>query len=252
MPLHVGVIMDGNGRWAVRRGLPREAGHRAGARTVEAITEAAAQLGLRQLTLFAFSSENWARPPREVALLMALFARYLASEQPRLLENNIRLRAIGRIAQLPRRVQRELGQTMRETRDCSGMTLCLAVNYGARNELLDAFHGLASDLAAGRLDQSQIDESAVASRLYQPDMPPLDLIIRTGGEMRLSNFLLWQAAYAEMWFTQTLWPDFTEEELKRALAEFNGRARRFGKVAAGPSSPLEAVAAHPAIAPEEG
>ena len=243
--------MDGNGRWAARRGLPREVGHRAGARAARAVTEAAARMGLRQLTLFAFSSENWARPPREVSLLMSLFARHLVSERPRLLDNNIRMRAIGRIGQLPERVRRELEETMRVTRDCSGMTLCLAVNYGARNELLDAFHGLVADVIAGRLDRGQVDESAVASRLYQPDMPSLDLIIRTGGETRLSNFLLWQAAYAEMWFTQTLWPDFTKEELKRAIADFHARARRFGKVAPDASSRVEAVAARPSLAREE-
>ncbi len=227
-PRHIGIIMDGNGRWARRLGLPRSAGHRAGARTVRRITEHAARLGLRQLTLYAFSSENWSRPEGEVRLLMRLFARYLRSERERLLRNGIRLRVIGRLDALPALVLDELAASMEATRHGARMTLCLAINYGGRNEIVDACRALAARAVAGKLDPDAIEAEDLAACLYQPDMPPLDLIIRTAGEMRLSNFLLWQAAYAELWVTEVPWPEFDADCLDRAIADFRRRERRFG------------------------
>jgi undecaprenyl diphosphate synthase len=227
-PRHVGIIMDGNGRWAQERGLPRSAGHRAGARTVRLITEHAARLGVRQLTLYAFSSENWSRPEGEVRLLMRLFARYLRSERRRLLRNDIRLRVIGRTAELPPEVREELAESVEATRHGARMTLCLAINYGGRNEIVDACRVLAARAAAGEIEPEGINADAIAANLYQPDMPPLDLIIRTAGEMRLSNFLLWQAAYAELWVTEVPWPQFDAQRLDEALRCFQRRERRFG------------------------
>jgi len=229
MPRHVAVIMDGNGRWAERRGLPRSAGHRAGARTVRRVTEEATRLGLDQLTLFVFSTENWRRPKGEVDFLMRLFSRFLRSERRTMRDNDVRLQAIGRLHELPALVQRELADAMRFTRACRGMNLTLAVNYGGRAELADACRRLIADIEAGAT--ASVDEAAIASRLYQPDMPPLDLIVRTGGEMRLSNFLIWQAAYAELYVTPVCWPDFDEAQLRKALADFARRERRFGAVA---------------------
>ena len=229
-PRHVGIIMDGNGRWAAQRGRPRIAGHRAGAAAVRRITEAAVEVGLDQLTVYAFSSENWNRPAGEVRALMRLFKRYLHSECERLLTNGVRLRAIGRIRELPDDVQKELDRTMSLTKGCSRLDLCLAINYGGRNELVDAARKLARRATRGQLAPDAIDEATLSSHLYQPDMPPLDLVIRTGGEMRLSNFLLWQAAYAEFWATTTCWPDFGREHLCEAVAVFQGRERRFGGV----------------------
>ena len=233
LPRHVGIIMDGNGRWARQRGLPRSAGHRAGAESVRVITEHAARLGVRQLTLYAFSSENWSRPEGEVRLLMRLFARYLRSERRRLLRNDIRLRVIGRTGELPPEVRDELAASVEATRLGARMTLCLAINYGGRNEIVDACRALAARAAAGELDPKTIDADALAANLYQPDMPPLDLIIRTAGEMRLSNFLLWQAAYAELWVTDVTWPQFDAHCLDEALRCFQRRERRFGGLPGG-------------------
>jgi undecaprenyl diphosphate synthase len=228
-PEHVGIIMDGNGRWATRRGRPRAYGHRAGAVTVRRIAEYAARMGIRQLTLFAFSTENWSRPPAEVAALMGLLGAYLRRQRRRLMRNDIRLRAIGRLGELPPAVRRELDVSIRATEINPGMTLCLALNYGGRAELTDAARRLVGLALAGQLHE-EVDESLLSRHLYQPDMPPLDLIIRTGGEMRLSNFLLWQAAYAELLPTPVLWPDFTPEHFRAALADFARRERRFGRL----------------------
>ncbi len=228
VPRHIGIIMDGNGRWARKRGKPRVAGHRAGARAVRKVTETAAELGVEQLTLFAFSSENWRRPSEEVEALMKLFERFLRKEKKGLIENGIRLKAIGRIYELPPGVRRELERVIKATRRGRRMTLCLAVNYGSRFEIVDACRKVASLVKAGRLSPEDIDEGTVSSHLYQPDMPPLDLVIRTGGEKRLSNFLLWQAAYAELWMTRVCWPEFGKEELLAAIAAFTRRERRFG------------------------
>lgn len=228
LPRHVGIIMDGNGRWAQRRGKPRVVGHRMGARAVRLVTEAAARMGLAQITLFAFSSENWKRPGEEVRFLMRLFQRFLRAERAHLLANDVRLRVIGRLAGLPLPVRKELADTVGATRCCTGLTLCLAVNYGGRPELVDACRALARQATSGAVAPDEIEESDVEAHLYQPDMPRLDLVIRTGGEMRLSNFLLWQAAYAELWVTPVCWPDFGEEELRQAVAAFQQRERRFG------------------------
>jgi undecaprenyl diphosphate synthase len=227
-PRHVAMIMDGNGRWAEARGLPRVRGHRAGVESVRAVTRHAARLGLGQLTLFAFSTENWKRPRAEVATLMRLLRRYLVEERDELMENDVRLEAIGRIAGLPARVQEALAETRRLTAKNRGMTLCLALNYGGQMEIADAARALAQEVAAGRLAPEAVDEAAIARRLYQPGMPQLDLLVRTAGEQRISNFLLWQLSYAEIVVSEVCWPDFREEELDQALAEYGRRVRRFG------------------------
>ncbi len=227
-PHHVAIIMDGNGRWAQRRGRRRLTGHRLGATAVRNITEAAVELGLKQLTLYAFSTENWCRPPEEVSFLMRLFRRFLRSERRRLIANNVRLRAIGRLGELPPLVREELMRTMDLTRHCTGTTLCLAVNYGARSELVDAVRNILRFARERQIGPAEIGEATIEACLYQPDMPPLDLLIRTGGEMRLSNFLLWQAAYAELWMTPVCWPEFGREHLCEAIRVFQGRARKFG------------------------
>lgn len=236
LPRHVGIIMDGNGRWATRRGLPRVAGHRAGARAVRRIVEAAARLGLGQLTLYAFSTENWSRPPAEVSALMRLLAAYLRRERGYMVRNDIRLITIGRLGELPRPVCREIKTSIMATKSCAGMTLCLAINYGARSELVDACRVLAGRAAEGLLRAGGIGEADITSCLYQSDMPPLDLIIRTAGECRLSNFLLWQAAYAELWVTPVTWPDFNGDMLLQAVDAFGARERKFGGLPGGITS----------------
>jgi undecaprenyl diphosphate synthase len=228
LPRHVALIMDGNGRWAEARGLPRVKGHRAGVESVRAVTRHAARLGIGQLTLFAFSTENWKRPRAEVSTLMRLLRRYLVEERGELMENGIRLEGIGRIAGLPARVQDALAETREMTAKNPGMTLCLALNYGGQTEIADAAKALAADVRAGRLALDAVDEAALAARLYQPRMPQLDLLVRTAGEQRVSNFLLWQLSYAEIVVSDVCWPEFREEELEAALAEYGRRVRRFG------------------------
>lgn len=234
---HVAVIMDGNGRWAQTRGLKRIRGHRHGVESVRAVTRHAARLGLKQLTLFAFSTENWKRPAVEVRTLMRLLRRYLIDERSELMENGIRLRSVGAIAGLPAEVQAALRETEALTRENRGMTLCLALNYGSRTELAEAARRLALDALAGRVRLEGLSgpdlEAALEARLYQPDMPPLDLLIRTAGERRLSNFLLWQMSYAEFWVTEVPWPEFREEHLEEALADYATRVRRFGGLVKG-------------------
>jgi len=229
---HVAIIMDGNGRWAEARGMPRIHGHEAGVESVRAVTRHAARIGLERLTLYAFSTENWRRPAEEVDFLMGLLEHFLVEERSELMENDVRLLAVGRIDGLPRPVQRALAETVALTRDNRGLRLTLALNYGGRGELADAARRLAADALAGRVDPAALEgerlEREVAARLYQPDMPPVDLMIRTAGENRLSNFLLWQMAYAELWITDVCWPDFREDELEAALAAFATRVRRFG------------------------
>jgi len=232
--------MDGNGRWAQRRGRSRMTGHRMGAAAVRRVVREAATLGIEQLTLFAFSTENWGRPRMEVSFLMRLIRRFLRGECGELRRNGIRLRAIGRFDELPGEVRSELERTISLTRGGGGMTLCLALNYGGRAELTDACRELVREAAAGGIGADGITEERLAARLYQPEMPALDLIIRTGGEMRLSNFLLWQAAYSELWFTQLPWPDFAEEDFRRAVADFGSRMRRFGGA---PPAALEVIRA---------
>lgn len=228
IPIHVGMIMDGNGRWAQRRGLPRQDGHRAGADTVRRVVADAAEEGIRYLSLFAFSTENWARPSEEVRYLWYLLCRYLERFTGELKESGARLRAIGRLGELPPAAQEWLARAMDETRDCSRIDVILCVNYGGRAEILDAARGVAEAVRSGRLDVSRVNEEELRSHFYAPDVPDLDLVIRTSGEHRLSNFYLWQAAYAEFWVSDVLWPEFNREELQKALKWFASRERRFG------------------------
>ena len=232
MPRHVAIIMDGNGRWARSRSWERIRGHRAGVRAVRETAEECARLGIRQLTLYAFSVENWKRPRTEVDLLMRLLRRFLVSERPTIMDNNIRLRTIGRIDRLPAAVRSEIAETTRLSAENTGTVLCLALNYGGRVELADAARRIAEEAAAGRLDPAQVDEALLASRLYQPDMPEPDLLIRTAGEFRISNFLLWQISYAEIHVTEVLWPDFRAADLHAALRDYAARDRRFGGLGA--------------------
>lgn len=228
MPQHVAVIMDGNGRWAKRRGKPRTEGHRAGAIAAREIVEHSAQLGLKQLTLYSFSIENWSRPADEVNTLMRLYSEYLVSERPVMLKNNIRFRQIGRRDGLPPDVLEELDRTIAALDHNTGMTLCLAVNYGSRAEITDAARSIAREVQAGVLDINAINEQTISEHLYTAGMPDPDLLIRTAGEMRVSNYLLWQISYAELFVTDVCWPDFTSAEFDRALADYARRERRFG------------------------
>ena len=229
-PAHVAIIMDGNGRWATARGLPRIAGHREGVKAARTIVRAADAVGLRYLTLYAFSTENWSRPEDEVTLLMRLLEESIYRELPELMDNNVRLRVIGRMAGVPLPVRRGLEHVVAETEKNSGLTLLVAFNYGGRDELLDAFRALARRVQTGELAPDAIAEADVSGALYTDGVPDPDLLIRTSGEMRVSNFLLWQIAYTELWITPTLWPDFAPADLYRAVADFQGRNRRFGGV----------------------
>lgn len=222
LPAHVAVIMDGNGRWAQRRGLSRSEGHRAGTRAAKAIVTRARELGIRHLTLYTFSRENWSRPKDEVALIFDLLVEYMKGELQNLLDQDIRLTVLGDFDGLPFVARQSLSHVMAKTARCRAMTLNLALNYSGREEILRACRALAAKGAG-------IDAEAFSAALYTAGQPDPDLIIRTSGELRLSNFLLFQAAYAELYFTDTLWPDFDAAELERALADFTGRQRRFGK-----------------------
>jgi undecaprenyl diphosphate synthase len=226
----VAVIMDGNGRWATRRGLPRVAGHREGVKAARALVRAADAVGLRFLTLYAFSTENWSRPEDEVTTLMRLLEESIYRELPELMERNVRLRVIGRPTGVPLPLRRGIDHVVRETRANTGLTLLMAFNYGGRDELLDAFRALAERVRVGELTPADISEAHVSQALYTDGVPDPDLLIRTSGEMRISNFLLWQIAYTELWMTPTLWPDFGAGDLYRAVAEFQQRTRRFGGV----------------------
>jgi undecaprenyl diphosphate synthase len=226
----VAVIMDGNGRWATARGLPRVAGHHKGVETARAIVRAAGQLGLRYLTLYAFSTENWSRPEDEVTTLMKLLEDSMSRELRELMERNVRLSVIGRPTGVPAAVRRGIERVVEATRGNTGLHLIMAFNYGGRDELVDAFRALARRVAAGELAAGSITEEDVSGALYTAGIPDPDLLIRTSGELRISNFLLWQIAYTELWVTPTLWPDFQPIDLYRAVADFQGRARRFGGV----------------------
>ncbi len=230
LPHHIAIIMDGNGRWARRRHLPRIAGHRAGAEAVRSTTETAARIGIPSLTLYAFSTENWLkRPPTEVSFLMALLKRYLKQEVPTLNNNNIRLEYIGRRHELPDDVQERMQWAQDATSHNTGMLLTLALNYSARTELVDAFTSMARAAAQnGGIAHLNVDEDTIARHLYTRHLPDPDLVIRTSGEMRLSNFLLWQLAYAEIYVTNTLWPDFRGTHLLEAIHEYQKRERRYG------------------------
>ncbi|OGX40669.1 MAG: di-trans,poly-cis-decaprenylcistransferase [Omnitrophica WOR_2 bacterium RIFCSPHIGHO2_02_FULL_68_15] len=228
LPRHVAIIMDGNGRWAQSRGLPRVMGHRAGIKSVRAVVEAAREQGVEALTLYAFSVENWKRSRQEVNTLMRLLDEYLARELPTLLKNQVGLNVIGRLEGLPPTVQRHLRGVMAKTRPGAKMILTLALNYGGRTEILDAVRRLADDVAAGVLTSAAIDEPVFSRYLYTDGLPDPDLLIRTSGELRISNFLLWQISYTELYITQTLWPDFGKPEFLEALRAFQRRERRFG------------------------
>jgi len=229
LPRHVAIIMDGNGRWAQRRQMPRHAGHRAGVGSVRTAVEECARRGIEVLTLFAFSSENWRRPQQEVGLLMDLFMTALRREAKRLRRNGVRLRVIGDRGAFPPKLQQQIAEAERLTAEGDGLILQVAANYGGRWDIAQAARRLAEQVQAGTLAPAAIDEALLASRLSCADLPDPDLFIRTGGEQRLSNFLLWQSAYAELYFTDTLWPDFDAESLAQALADFAGRQRRFGR-----------------------
>jgi undecaprenyl diphosphate synthase len=228
VPRHLAIIMDGNGRWAQARGLPRLSGHEAGAESVREITRACRLAGVEALTLYSFSTENWKRPPEEVGGLMALLARFLAEERREILDNGIRLQAIGQIDRLPAPVRIALKELSHASRQNKGMVLTLALSYGGRAEIVEAARALAKKASTGRLRPDAIDEAAFAAELGTAGLPDPDLLIRTSGELRLSNFLLWQLAYAEIFVTDTLWPDFRRPELERAFAAFGKRERRFG------------------------
>jgi undecaprenyl diphosphate synthase len=228
---HVAIIMDGNGRWAERRGLPRALGHERGAEAVRRTVTAARQRGLGALTLFAFSQQNWGRPSPEVAQLMSLFGAFLTRERQELVRTGVRLRAIGERGRLPPELQAEIAATERATAGGSALALSIAVSYGGREDLVRAARALVDAARAGTLDPGAIDEEALGGALSTAGLPPVDLVIRTSGEQRLSNFLLWEAAYAELYFTPCLWPDFGAAELGAALASYARRDRRFGQVA---------------------
>ena len=228
IPRHVAIIMDGNGRWAQRRGLYRVRGHVAGMESVRVVTRLARRLGISYLTLFAFSEENWQRPAMEIRVLMALMRSYLRRELAEMQDNQIALKAIGNLTQLPERVLRELQETMAATAAGARMDLTLALSYGGRSEIVQAVQSLAQEVAAGLLAPEDIDAALFSRYLFTAGMPDPDLIIRTSGEYRLSNFLLWQSAYTELYVTETLWPDFREDEFRKALDSYQHRDRRFG------------------------
>ena len=230
LPVHAAVIMDGNGRWAQKRMLNRVKGHERGADTVRAVVRASREIGIQYLTLYAFSTENWQRPKSEVKALMTLLKRFLASERKEMVENNIQLRVLGQIHHLPEDVREGLMDVMAETSKNDGMCLCLALSYGARSEIVEAARNLARQVKDGRMNPEDITEELLSQNLYTHGIPDPELLIRTSGEYRISNFLLWQIAYSEIFVTPTLWPDFTREEFIGILKDFQRRERRFGKV----------------------
>lgn len=230
IPRHIAVIMDGNGRWARERGLPRIEGHRRGSESVRSCTAACMEAGVSFLTLYAFSKENWQRPPDEVKSLMSLLDRFLAERTAEIMERNIRLRAIGHLDDLPEKTRRRLDTAMEKSAGNTALTLTLALSYGARTELADAARAIAREVRAGTLDPDTIGEATVSSHLYTADLPDPDLLIRTSGEMRISNFLLWQISYAEIVVTPKLWPEFGKEDLFAAIREYAGRHRRYGGI----------------------
>lgn len=227
-PQHIAVIMDGNGRWARERGLPRREGHRAGAEALREIVEACLETGVSYLTVYAFSSENWNRPAGEVKDLMSLLERFLKEKTKEMIKRNVKLTSIGRTDMLPERTKKQLALAEETTRDNDKLTLCLALSYGSREEIVDATRSIAQDIAAGKLQPEEIDNSIFASHLYTADTPDPDLLIRTSGELRLSNFLLWQISYSEIVITDKFWPEFRKAEFHKALENYRCRHRRFG------------------------
>ena len=232
LPRHVAVIMDGNGRWAERRGLSRIEGHRAGLEAVRAVVRAGHELAIRNLTLYAFSLENWSRPKAEVDELMRLLEHYLEAEREEVMRNRIRVRAIGRADLLPPGVRRRLEQVIEESKENGEMTLVFAISYGGRAEIVDAARKLLRDFELGKVDPERLDEKTFAAYLYEPELPDPDLLIRTGGESRVSNFLLWQIAYTEIHSTEVMWPDFRKGHFVEALLDYQSRERRFGLTSA--------------------
>ncbi|ADB14794.1 undecaprenyl diphosphate synthase [Pirellula staleyi DSM 6068] len=230
-PRHVAVIMDGNGRWAQRRDLPRIEGHRRGVASVRRTVEEGARLGLTQLSLYCLSSENWKRPQRELDFLMHLLEQYMIEERTTIMQQNITVSVIGRREGIPEATLAEMDRTVEMSAANTGMRLCLAINYGARGELVDAVRAIAAEVQQGKLDPATIDEALVSSKLYTAGMPDPDLLIRTAGEMRISNFLLWQISYAELWVTEKCWPEFELDDFHQSIRSFAARDRRFGGLA---------------------
>jgi undecaprenyl diphosphate synthase len=228
LPKHIAIIMDGNGRWAKKKLLNRISGHMKGVDAVREVVTTCRELGIKILTLYAFSIENWRRPKEEVRALMGLLKDYLLKEREEMIQNNIRLSAIGRLEDLPRDVQATLQETMRMTKDCNGMILNLALSYGGRSEILHAVEGILSDFQKGKIKPQEINPERFSHYLWTWGIPDPDLLIRTSGEFRISNFLLWQIAYTELYVTETLWPDFDRKELLKAIADYQSRERRFG------------------------
>lgn len=229
LPQHIAIIMDGNGRWAKQKGNLRIFGHKNGVNSVRESSEACAELGIKYLTLYAFSTENWSRPKSEVKALMELLISTINSETSTLLKNNIRLNAIGNIKELPERTLKKLNEAINKTKDNTGLTLTLALSYSSKNEIISAIKNIADDINNKKIISDDINEQLFEQYLFTQNMPDPDLLIRTSGEQRISNFLLWQLAYSELYFTETLWPDFNREELYKAIVEYQQRERRFGK-----------------------
>lgn len=230
LPQHVAIIMDGNGRWAQKRHLPRIAGHRAGAHSIRELVRLAGELGIEALTLYAFSTENWKRPRQEVRLLMQLLKQYLRNEVKELLQNNVRLQTIGNRGDLPAEIQQELRKSIHATAHCTGLTLVLALSYSGRADLVQAVKTIAAQVKTGKLNPRSIDEKTITDSLSTAHLPEVDFLIRTSGEFRISNFLLWELAYSEFYVTKTLWPDFKTKDFIAALKDFQSRQRRFGGV----------------------
>lgn len=228
LPTHIAIIMDGNGRWATRRGLPRGLGHRSGVESLRDIVRACSTLGIKYLTVYAFSTENWKRPVEEVNILMDLLVEYLRKELRELSDNSVRIRAIGRIDELPDKAREALTEAEKSTENNSGLTLNLALNYGGRNEITEALKQIAQNVAAGKLSPDSINEDVISQYLYTAGIPDPDLLIRPSGEMRISNFLLWQMAYSEFWYSPVFWPDFRKVHLLEAIVDYQSRQRRFG------------------------
>jgi len=229
LPRHIAIIMDGNGRWAKRRNQPRVFGHRQGAKSVRKVVEATARLGINNLTLYAFSTENWNRPKHEIKTLMKLLVNALKNELGLMMKNNIRLNAIGHTDMMPTNVQQELQEVLDETKENTGLVLTLALSYGARQEILRAVQEISHKVKNNIISVENVDDNIINKHLYTQNLPDVDLLIRTSGEVRISNFLLWQIAYAELYFTDELWPDFNETSLHKAIADYQKRERRFGK-----------------------
>lgn len=228
LPAHIAIIMDGNGRWAKQRGLPKIMGHRKGVDSVRRVLEACGDIGIKYLTLYTFSTENWKRPKYEVSGLMALLERQIEAETANMMKNNVRLNVIGRIRDLPERLRVKLGESMNSTAKNTGVVLTLALAYGARSEIIDAVREIAGRVEKGELKKEDITEEAFGRYLYTRDMPDPDLLIRTSGERRISNFLLWQISYSELYIAKKLWPDFGKKDLEKAIAEYQKRQRRYG------------------------